>query len=88
MKESSKFIDIKFVNKEIKDIKALFKKEITFEEGKRRFLILHSYFYKAEMSKRKDSTFEDILWDNLNEQVLRTSVNEKVRTIVYGFCSK
>lgn len=81
---TSKFIDVSIINREIKDLKLLFKKENTFKEGINRFLQLHLQFYKAEMSGRKDPTFEDLLWTDLNETILRKAVNEKGRTIVYG----
>ncbi len=81
---NSKFIDGSIINQEIKDLKILFKKENTFKEGINRFLQLHSQFYKAQMSGRKDPTSEDLLWADLNEIILRKAVNEKGRTIIYG----
>jgi hypothetical protein len=79
-----KFIDVSIINQEIKDLKILLKKEDTFEKGIERFLQLHSQFYKAEMSGRKDPTFEDLLWADLDEAIMRKAVNEKGRTIIYG----
>jgi hypothetical protein len=72
------------INVEIKELKELFKKEDTFEKGKKKFLEFHANCYLSEMSKRKQKTFEDLLWENLSEPILRTVVTEKGRTILYG----
>lgn len=72
------------INAEIKKLKELFKKQDTFEEGKQKFLEFHANCYLSKMSKRKEKTFEDLLWENLSEPILRTAVNEKGRTILYG----
>lgn len=61
MKKTVRPLDVNFVNIEINDIRTLFKNECTFHEGLERFLSLHSYFYKSEMSGINDSTFEDAL---------------------------
>ncbi len=82
--KTSELIDGKKINNEIKEIKSLFKMESTFEAGKRRFLALHALLYTSSMSKSTTPTFEDQLWDNLPNDMTRTAVNEKERTIIYG----
>lgn len=84
MKENTGNIDFKSINTEIKDLKTLFRKESTFEQGKQRFLLLQSSFYKSKMSERNVITIEDILYEQLTEDIMRRSVNEKGRTIIYG----
>lgn len=84
MKKTEIKIGGKIINTEIKEIKELFKKPVTFEDGKKRFLSFHSNLYKSEMSGVKGPTFEDLLWENLPETVARESVNSKGRTILYG----
>jgi hypothetical protein len=54
------------------------------QTGKRKFLEFHSNCYRAEMSEKKFKTFEDLLWEELTETVLRTAINTKGRTILYG----
>ncbi len=72
------------INSDIKEIKELFKKQGSFEKGKKEFMVFHSNLYKSEMTGQKCKTFEDLLWENLTEEILRTSINEKGRTILYG----
>ena len=76
--------DIRSLNIVIKELKNLFTKSSTFEEGKKKFLILHSNLYCSQMSGKKGPTCEDQLWDNLTDKIARTAVNEKGRTILYG----
>lgn len=84
MKKQEFKIDGKVINTEIKEIKELFKKADTFEDGKNRFLSFHSNLYKSEMSGVKGPTIEDQLWENLSETVARKSVISKGRTVLYG----
>lgn len=76
--------DGKALNAEIKELKNLLKEKATFQVGIERFLLLHSQLHRSEMSGCNKGTFEDLLWDNLSEQVARTAVNEKGRTVLYG----
>lgn len=85
MNKISYSFDAQSLNAIIKELKTLFKKATTFEEGKKKFLVLHSNLYCSQMSGKKEQTYEDLLWDNLTEKIARTAVNEKDRTILYGF---
>jgi hypothetical protein len=76
--------DVRSLNIVIKEIKILINKSSTFEEGKKKLLLLHSNLYCSQMSGKKGPTFEDQLWDNLTDTIARTAVNEKGRTILYG----
>lgn len=76
--------DGKVLNVEISELKNLFKKAETFEKGKTRFLNLHSHFYRSVMSGSSFATFEDQLWDGLTEEMARSAVNAKGRTVLYG----
>ena len=84
MNKISNSFDAQSLNEIIKELKNLFKKATTFEEGKKKFLVLHSNLYCSQMSGKKEQTYEDLLWNNLTEQTARTAVNEKGRTILYG----
>lgn len=55
-----------------------------FEKAIKICLEQHSMVHLSEMSSIKTDTFEDDLWRNLDETALRTSTNEKGRTILYG----
>ena len=76
--------DGKTLNEEVKNLKNFFRRAISFDEGIKRFLVMHSKLYRSEMSGIKEPTFEDFLWKGLTEQIARTAINEKNRTILYG----
>jgi hypothetical protein len=84
MNDCSFGFDASTVNAEVKNLKELFKKSATFDEGKKRFLLFHSKLYRSEMSGSSVATFEDILWDGLTDTIARTALNAKGRTIIYG----
>ncbi|QAA33359.1 DinB family protein [Clostridium manihotivorum] len=50
----------------------------------------HSMVHSSQMSHINHMTFEDELWDDLDDIVFRTATNEKGRTIAYGLwhCSR
>jgi hypothetical protein len=77
-------LDVSELNNEIKNIKTLFSKERTFDEGIRVFLELHSRFYSSKTAGKKNTSFEDALFDGLTETAARTAVNKKGRTVLYG----
>ena len=72
------------INSDIKELKELFKRQSTFENGKNKFLEFHANCYRSEMSGSRWKTFEDLLWEDLSESILRKAINEKGRTILYG----
>lgn len=74
--------DGKKINSQIAELKNLFKKEISFNEGKEKFLDFHSSLYLS--SNKKTTTFEDLLWDNVTKDIAQKAVNKKGRTILYG----
>ncbi|WP_242878616.1 hypothetical protein [Clostridium beijerinckii] len=47
-------------------------------------LKLHAMVHSSKMSNINTVTFEDELWEDLDETTIRTAVNEKGRTIAYG----
>jgi hypothetical protein len=55
-----------------------------FDQAIKLCLEQHSMVHLSEMSSIKTNTFEDYLWEDLDETALRTSTNEKGRTILYG----
>lgn len=77
-------VDTKLLNEEIKKLKALFSRPEHFEQAKNQFLTFHAKFYPSKMIKNKELSFDDLLWDNLPEDVARSSVNSKGRTVLYG----
>lgn len=62
---------------------ALGKKE-TFNQAINLFMELHSEVHSSKVTKESSFSFEDELWDNLDEHTFRKSVNKKGRTIAYG----
>lgn len=55
-----------------------------FDEAIKLCLEQHSMVHLSEMSKKNAVTFEDELWEGLDETTFRTLINVKGRTIAYG----
>lgn len=77
-------INTKEINNTIKKLKEDLKRAETFSQGVTDFLELHKMFYASSISDIGVETYEDLLWKNLDEDTLRTSLNSKGRTIIYG----
>jgi hypothetical protein len=77
-------MDLKPWNKDIKQLREIIMKQDKIEESKYLSLSLHSMVHSSDMSGLLIKTFEDELWDGLEEHTFRTSTNEKGRTIAYG----
>lgn len=77
-------LNVSELNTGINNIKTLFSKERTFDEGKRLFIDMYSRFYSSKLTGKISTSFEDALFDGLTEKVARTAVNKKGRTILYG----
>lgn len=77
-------MDLKPWNKDIKQLREIILKQDKIEESKNLALSLHSMVHSSKMSGLPIKTFEDELWDGLDEHTFRTSTNEKGRTIAYG----
>lgn len=77
-------MDLKHWNNEIKKLREIILKPDKIEESKSLSLSLHSMVHLSIMSGINKKTFEDELWEGLDENTFKTSKNEKGRTIVYG----
>lgn len=77
-------INTKELNEKIKTLKEQLKKEESFKLGIESFLKLHTLFYPSSMGQSESETYEDLLWKDLDEEICRTSLNSKGRTIPYG----
>ena len=77
-------MDLKPWNNDIKQLREIILKPDRIEESKRLSLSLHSMVHSSIMSGIDKTTFEDELWEGLDENTFRTSKNEKGRTIAYG----
>jgi len=77
-------LDLKHWNNEIKKLREIILKLDKIEESKSLSLSLHSMVHLSIMSGINKKTFEDELWEGLDENTFKTSKNEKGRTIVYG----
>lgn len=77
-------MDLKTWNSNLKYLREILTKKDKIEESKSIFLRLHSMVHSSEMSGISEKTFEDELWDGLDEEKFKTSTNEKGRTIAYG----
>ncbi|GFZ29757.1 hypothetical protein CSC2_02830 [Clostridium zeae] len=71
-------------NEKQKALRSLLLDNSKFELAIKLCLEQHSMVHLSEMSSIQSNTFEDDLWEDLDETSLRTSTNEKGRTILYG----
>ena len=75
---------INLSNEKIKYLKSIIKKKENYQETINKLLELHSLVHLSEVSDSARNTYADLLWDNLDEETMKISTNEKHRTIVYG----
>ena len=68
----------------LKQLHSIIKKNEYLEESKKLIFELHQMVYASEMSGIDSTTFEDKLWNGMNEETARKAVNKKGRTILYG----
>ena len=71
-------------NNYMKQLKSIILKEDRMEESKEIIFKIHSMVHASSMSGINEITFEDKVWDGLDEYTFRSSVNEKGRTVAYG----
>lgn len=77
-------MDLKPWNNDIKRLREIILKQDKIQESKNLSLSLHSMVHSSDMSGISIKTFEDEVWDGLDEYTFRTSTNNKGRTIAYG----
>jgi hypothetical protein len=65
-------------------LKEIILKPDKFDEGIKLCLEQHAMVHLSEMSQINSETFEDELWDKLEEAEFRSNLNSKGRTIAYG----
>lgn len=74
----------KIWNENQKTLKNLFSKELTFKDAIDLFMDQHARVHSSSVSGSDYSTFEDELWDNINDGAFRIGQNKKGRTVAYG----
>ena len=77
-------MEVKQFNEAIRYLKSIIKNELKFKDTISQALYLHSLVHVSKMSGSKEQTYEDDLWEGLSEEVAKTAVNKKGRTVVYG----
>jgi len=77
-------VDLKSWNDDIKELRKIILKPDKIQDSKSLALSLHSMVHLSIMSGVDKKTFEDELWEGLDENTFRTSQNQKGRTIAYG----
>ena len=68
----------------LQQLRLIIRKDNYLDEAKDRILNLHSMVHASEMSGINQITFENQLWDSLDEETARKAINKKGRTILYG----
>ncbi|HCC51010.1 MAG TPA: hypothetical protein DEQ30_02305, partial [Porphyromonadaceae bacterium] len=68
----------------LKQLHSIIKKNEYREEAKKLIFELHQMVYVSEMSGIDSTTFEDKLWNDMDEETARKAVNKKGRTVLYG----
>lgn len=71
-------------NSNLQRLRSIITDDTRLDEAKNLILRLHTMVYPSEMSGVIQSTFEDELWENLNEDTARKAINKKGRTVLYG----
>lgn len=77
-------MELKLWNEKIKKLRGIILKEDELNESKELCLELHSMVHSSEMSGTNLKTFEDELWEGLDEKTFKTAVKEEGRTIAYN----
>lgn len=77
-------MDLKHWNEKLQELRKIILKPEEIDKTKKLCLELHEMVHMGKMSNINVKTFEDELWENLDEETIRTATNEKGRTIVYG----
>lgn len=77
-------MELKLWNENIKQLKSTILKQDKFEDAINLCLELHAMVHSSKMSCINKETFEDELWEGLDEATIREVTNEKGRTIAYG----
>lgn len=65
-------------------LRKILPKKDSFEEAVKLCLEQHAMVHSSEMPQANQVTFEDELWEGLDETVFRTATGVKDRTIAYG----
>ncbi len=77
-------MDLRSWNNELKQLRSIILKDDKLQESKEIALRLHSMVHSSTMSGIDEKTFEDELWDGINDDMFRIYQNEKGRTVAYG----
>ena len=77
-------MDLRPWNEKIKKLRDIILKQDRFEESIELCLELHSMVHTSEMSGINIKTFEDELWEGLDEKTFKTGVKDEGRTIAYN----
>lgn len=77
-------MDLKPWNENIKKLRDIILKQDKLSESIELCLWLHSMVHLSEMSGISIKTFEDELWEGLDEDTFKTAVKDEGRTIAYN----
>ncbi len=77
-------MEFKFWNEDIKKLRSIILQPDKLEESINLCLGLHAMVHSSLMSGINTKTFEDELWEGLDEHTFRSAVNSKGRTVAYG----
>ena len=77
-------MNLKTWNDDLKYLHQIILKKEKIEESKDFFFKFHAMVHSSNMSEINAKTFEDELWEGLDQDKFRTATNEKGRTIAYG----
>lgn len=77
-------MDFKTWNKYLKELREVILKKDKVDESRSLAMMLHSMVHSSYVSETNEKTFEDELLEDLEDEIFRTSINEKGRTIAYG----
>ena len=77
-------MDIREFNNELKRLREIILKEEKIEESKALAIKIHCLVHEKAMSGIDVITYEDELWNDINDHKFRETQNNKGRTVAYG----
>lgn len=76
--------DKKKWNQDLKNLRNIIKKEDTFNKSKELFFDIYKSVHESLKLDINNMTYEDELWNGMDEKIFKKSINKNGRTIAYG----
>ena len=77
-------MDTKAWNNRLQELRDIIETPENTEKSKQLIIELHKQVHVSEVYQNTNQSFEDLVWNDFNENLYRTATNEKGRTVLYG----